>query len=114
MFSWLIDSAHAMGSAGGGSAGGGDGTMIAQFMPFLLIMVVFYFLMIRPQQKKAKEHTALLASIQRGYEVVTVGGLMGRVTAVTEEVLTLEVAQNVKVRVQRSSIASVTKVGGGE
>jgi preprotein translocase subunit YajC len=105
MFSFLVDNAHAMGSQGQGT---GDNPILG-FMPFILIMVVFYFLMIRPQQKRQKEHEALLASIQRGDDVVTNGGLMGKVTGVTDEALTVEIAKDVKIKVQRSGIASVKK-----
>jgi preprotein translocase subunit YajC len=107
MFSFLVDNAHAMGAQGQAAAGGEN--PILGFMPFILIMVVFYFLMIRPQQKRQKEHEAMLGAIQRGDEVVTTGGLMGKVTGVTDDALTIEIAQNIKVKVLRTGIASVKK-----
>ena len=106
MFSFFVDTAHAMGAQG--QAGGSENPILG-FMPFILIMVVFYFLMIRPQQKRQKEHQAMLDSIQRGDNVITSGGLIGKVTGVTDENLTVEIAQDVKVKVQRSSIASIKK-----
>jgi len=100
--------AHALGAQGGG----GDPTQtIMGLMPLLLMFVIFYFLLIRPQQKRAKEHKALLESLRRGDEVVTSGGIHGKVTAVTDETVTLEVAPNVKIRVAKGAVATVKKRG---
>lgn len=87
------------------SQGGFD---IMQFMPIILIFVIFYFLMIRPQQKKAKEHQAMLLAIRRGDRIVTNGGLIGQVSKVVSDAeLLIEIADNVKVRVSRAMIADV-------
>ncbi|AWK85137.1 preprotein translocase subunit YajC [Azospirillum thermophilum] len=84
-------------------AGGGD--MIVQFLPLILIFVVFYFLLIRPQQKKMKEHKAMLEAIRRGDRVVTGGGIIGTVIKVgPEDEVTVEIAENVRVRCLRSTI----------
>lgn len=84
-------------------AGGSD--MIVQFLPLILIFVVFYFLLIRPQQKKMKEHKAMLSAIRRGDRVVTGGGIIGIVTKVgPEDELTVEIAENVRVRCVRSTV----------
>ncbi|WP_448206523.1 preprotein translocase subunit YajC [Azospirillum sp. sgz302134] len=85
------------------AAGGGD--MIVQFLPLILIFVVFYFLLIRPQQKKMKEHKAMLESIRRGDRVVTGGGIIGTVIKVgPEDEVTVEIADNVRVRCVRSTV----------
>lgn len=105
MFSFFVDTAHAMGAQG---QSGSDNPILG-FMPFILIMVVFYFLMIRPQQKRQKAHQTMLDAIKRGDNIVTNGGLIGKVTGVTDENLTVEIAQDVKVKVLRSAIASIKK-----
>lgn len=78
---------------------------IASFVPLILIFVIFYFLLIRPQQKKAKEHQAYLSSLKKGDEVVTGGGIHGRITGLTDAVVTLEIADGVRIKVNRASIA---------
>lgn len=92
-------------------AGGG----LITFMPFILIFFIFYFLLIRPQAKKQKEQQAMLESIEKGDEVVTAGGIHGKVTGVTDDVLTLEIAalkgERVRVKVSRARIDSVKKGG---
>jgi len=87
-------------------AGGGD--MILQFLPLILIFVVFYFLLLRPQQRKMKEHKAMLAALRRGDRVVTGGGLIGTVTKVNNErEVTVEIAPDIKVRAVRETIQQV-------
>ncbi len=83
---------------------GGGGDMLVQFLPLILIFVVFYFLLIRPQQKKMKEHKAMLSAIRRGDRVVTGGGIIGVVTKVADDELTVEIAENVRVRCLRSTV----------
>ncbi|MFQ5666030.1 MAG: preprotein translocase subunit YajC [Candidatus Binatia bacterium] len=82
---------------------------LVQFLPLILIFVVFYFLLIRPQQQKAKEHRGMLANLKRNDEVITSGGLYGKVVALGEKALTLEIAPNVRVRVDRPQIAALAK-----
>ena len=98
--------AYAMGAGGGGAGAGGD-------MSFIVVMVaifaIFYFLLIRPQQKKQKETKAMLSNLAHGDTVLTVGGLYGKITAVAEQIVTLEVANNVKIKVSRGHIAAVTQ-----
>lgn len=84
----------------------GAGGSIASFIPLVLIFVVFYFLLIRPQQKQAKEHQQFLNDLKTGNKVITKGGLHGTITGLTETVVTLEIAQDVRVKVSRSAIAS--------
>nr|WP_321510412.1 preprotein translocase subunit YajC [uncultured Celeribacter sp.] len=87
---------------------GGAGNPILQFLPLILIFVIMYFLMIRPQQKKMKEHRAMIDAVRRGDEVVTAGGIMGKVAKVREDgVLEVEIAEGVKVRVQKSTLSAV-------
>ena len=81
---------------------------IAQFVPLILIFAIMYFLLIRPQQKKVKEHNAMVKAVRRGDQVVTQGGLIGKVTKVKEDnELEVEIADGVKVRVVQSTLADV-------
>ena len=84
---------------------------IMQFLPLLLIFVVFYFLLIRPQSKRAKEQKAMIQALGKGDEVVTNGGLLGRITQVDENFITLKIADNVEVKVQRQAIATLMPKG---
>lgn len=83
------------------------GASIASFAPLILIFVIMYFLMIRPQQKRMKEHRAMVEALKKGDEVVTQGGLVGRITAVRDAELEIEIAPGVKVRVVRSSVTGL-------
>lgn len=105
----LISPAYAQ--AAGGLGGGSD--MIMSLAPLVLIFAVFYFLLIRPQQKKAKEHREMLSNVRRNDRIVTNGGLVGTVTKVTEgdDLLTVEIAAGVKVQVVRGMIAEVRAKG---
>ncbi len=90
-------------AAGGGAAGG-----LASFIPIILIFAIMYFLMIRPQQKKMKEHRAMVEALSRGDKVVTQGGLIGKITKVMEDnEVEVEIAKDVKVRVVQSTIVNV-------
>ncbi|SEO25652.1 protein translocase subunit yajC [Salinihabitans flavidus] len=85
-----------------------DGSAIAQFLPLILIFAIMYFLLIRPQQKKVKEHQAMVNALRRGDTVVTQGGLIGKVVKVKEDnELEVEIAEGVKVRVVQATIAQV-------
>src|SRR4051794_4568089 len=90
-------------------AGQASGTAAAlfQFFPLLLIFVIFYFLMIRPQQQRVKQHQATIAAVKKGDDVITGGGIRGRVTKVTDDEAEVEIAQGVKVRVVKSTITQV-------
>ena len=76
----------------------------AAFLPLIFIFVIFYFLIIRPQSQKAKQHRSFLEAVKRGDEVVTAGGLMGRVEGVTDKWVTLEVSEGVRIRVLKTSV----------
>jgi preprotein translocase subunit YajC len=98
-------SAYAMGGLGGGGGSQGMGA----FLPLILMFVVFYFLLIWPQQKKAKAHKQVLSNLQKGDNVVTASGIYGAITGITDTVVTLEIAEKVRIKVTRSSIAGVLK-----
>jgi preprotein translocase subunit YajC len=102
----LISPAFAQGS-GAPAAGGGFESLIL----ILLMFAVLYFLMIRPQMKRAKEHKSLVEALQKGDEVITAGGLLGRISKVSENYVTLQVADNVEVQVQRPAIQLVLPKG---
>ena len=85
-----------------------EGGAIAQFIPLILIFAIMYFLLIRPQQKKVKEHQAMVEALRRGDQVITQGGLVAKVTKVKEDgEVEVEIAEGVKVRVLKSTIAQV-------
>jgi preprotein translocase subunit YajC len=89
------------------AAPGGAMAMLIQFAPLVAIFAIFYFLMIRPQQMRAKAHRAMLDSVKRGDEVVTGGGLIGKVTKVADAELEVEVATGVKLRVVKGTLSDV-------
>lgn len=91
----------------------GPGALV-QMLPFVLIFAVVYLLLIRPQQKKAREHATMVANIKKNDEVVTSGGLHGRVVGLEDRVLTVEIAHNVRVRIERAQVAAVISGGKGE
>ena len=98
--------AYAMGGAGA-PGGEGQGGGFGAFIPLILMFAIFYFLLIRPQQKKAKQHKAVLAALKKGDRVVSSGGLHGVITGLSDDVVTLEIAPKVRVKVSRGSIAGV-------
>lgn len=93
-----MKNAHAADAAGGASEG------FASLIPLVLIMVIFYFLLIRPQQKKLKEHKAMVEATKKGDAVITAGGIIAKVTDVKDDVLTVEIADGIKVKVKRDTI----------
>lgn len=103
--------AFAMAGPTGGAAGQAGGGMAAfqQILPLVFMFAIFYFLLIRPQQKKAKEHKALLDAIKKGDNVITAGGVHGKVTAVEDTIVTLEVATGVNIKITKTYIAQVKK-----
>ena len=95
--------------AAAAAAPGGAAAFFVNMFPLILIFVIFYFLMIRPQAKRAKEHRAELDAIKKGDDVITGGGIRGRVTKVTDDEAEVEVAPNVRIRVIKSTISNVVK-----
>jgi preprotein translocase subunit YajC len=92
-------------------AGSGSSAFFVQIFPLLLIFVVFYLFLIRPQQKRAKEHEAKIAAVQKNDEVVTGGGLMGKVTKVADDHVEVEIAPNVRVKAIKATLTNVTPRG---
>lgn len=97
-----------------GEAAPPQGDPLMQFLPLVLIFVVFYFLLIRPQTKRAKEHKAMVAGLAKGDEVVTNGGLLGRITEVGDNFVLLKVADNVEIKVQKHAVANLMPKGSGK
>ena len=84
--------------------GGADGGGLMTFLPIILMFVILYFLMIRPQMKRAKETKSMIEALQKGDEVVTAGGIVGRISKMGEQYLTIEIAPNTEIVVQRSAV----------
>ncbi len=100
----FIGTAHATPAAGAG-------TDFLSFLPMIVIFVLFYFMLVRPQQKKAKELQNMIAGLQKGDEVITTGGALGKVVKLTEQYVTLELSANVQVTFQRSAVQAVLPKG---
>jgi len=107
----MFNLAYAMGSGG---AGGGQSGGLGAFVPLIIIFAIFYFLLIRPQQKKAKQHKQILAELKKGDKVVNSGGLHGTITGLSDDVITMEISPKVRVKVSRGSIAGVVRKAEGE
>jgi preprotein translocase subunit YajC len=102
------------GAQGGGAAPASGLEQIVSFAPFILIIAIFYFLIIRPQNKKQKETQKMLSALKKGDKVVTIGGVHGTIASVKENSVLLKVDDNVKIEFSRSSIASVSFVAKEE
>ncbi len=103
----FINNAYADAAAAGAAAQGS----FVEFLPLIILVVVFYLLILRPQFKRTKEQKAMMEALQRGDEVVTVGGEVGRISKVHEQYVGVELAENVEVTVQKSAIQSVLPKG---
>ena len=90
-----------------GGSGAGGGSMVSTFVMFGAIFLIFYFMIIRPQQKRAKEREKLLSSIEKGDKVITSGGVHGIVAGVEEKTILLQVTENVKLKIERSAITTI-------
>ena len=101
---FFISDAHAAGAAG-------QSDPLTSFLPLIIIFVVFYFLLIRPQTKKAKQHKELVGSLAKGDEVITNGGLLGRIVKVSDNFVDVELADSVVVKLQRQAVGSVMPKG---
>jgi preprotein translocase subunit YajC len=95
------------------TGGGGAGGLLGFVLPFAALLLLMYALVIRPQQRQQREHRTMLAQVQRGDLIVTSGGLHGKVTGISDDVLTVEIAERVRVKISKSAISSRT-AGGGE
>jgi preprotein translocase subunit YajC len=109
----FISPAHAQGSLGSLFGGaGGDGGMLMSLLPFVLIFVIMYFLILRPQQKRVKSHQEMVKNVRRGDTVVTNGGLIGKVTKVIDDdQIEIEVADGVRIRQMRQMVSDVRAKG---
>ncbi len=94
-----------------GAPAAAQGDPIMSFLPLIILFVIFYFLLIRPQQKKAKEHKQMVENLSKGDEIVTQGGILGKVTDVSDSYLTCKIADNVEVKVQSHAVATVLPKG---
>jgi preprotein translocase subunit YajC len=101
----FISSAFAQAPSTGGDAG------LMGFLPIILMFVLLYFLMIRPQMKRAKEQKAMVDALQKGDEIITAGGVLGRISAVTDAYITVEIAANTEVTVQRGAVQTLLPKG---
>jgi len=102
----LISQAFAQAAPAGGSDPGFIG-----FLPIILMFVLLYFLMIRPQMKRAKEHKQMVEALQKGDEVITAGGVLGRITKIGEAYIGVEIAPNTEISVQRASVQTLLPKG---
>lgn len=105
MLDFFITSAYAQDAAGNTA----QANPIAAFAPFIIIFVIFYFLMLRPQQKKAKQEQAMIVALKKGDNVYTKSGMLGTITGTTDEVITIEVAEGIKVKFYRSQVGGLQK-----
>jgi preprotein translocase subunit YajC len=105
MSNFFISNAYAQAAVGGSDGG------ILQFLPLFVLIVVFYFLILRPQQKRAKEQKNMIEALQKGDEVVTAGGVLGRVAKLDENYVTLEASEGVTLHVQKSAVQNVLPKG---
>ncbi len=108
LFGLLVSTAHAQ------TATGAQPSAFEMFVPFIFIFVIFYFLIIRPQSKRQKDHQKFLTEVKRGDEIVTSSGILGRVEGLTEQFVTLEIADGVRVKMLRSQIATSQKAATAE
>ena len=100
----MINIAYAMGQGGAGGAGAGG---FSAFVPLILMFVIFYFLLIRPQQKRTKQHREMINTLKAGDRIVTGGGIHGRITGVSDTTLTVEIADKVRIKLNRGNVAAL-------
>lgn len=103
----MINIAYAMGQSGAGAAQGAGG--FSAFVPLIAMFAIFYFLLIRPQQKKSKEHREMVNNIKKGDRIITSGGIHGRVTAVSEAIMTVEIADKVRIKLARGNVSALAR-----
>lgn len=101
----MFDIAYAMGQ--GGAAGQGAQGGFGAFIPLILMFVIFYFLLIRPQQKKTKQHREMITNLKKGDRIVTGGGIHGRITGMDDTTLTVEIADRVRVKLNRGNVTAL-------
>ncbi len=101
----MISTAFAMGASGGGAAGQAGG--LAGFLPIIILFAIFYFLLIRPQQKKAKEHRDMIGNLKKGTRIITSGGIYGTIISIDDTTIGLEIAEKVKIKISRGNVAAL-------
>ena len=101
-------------AANGAAASGGGAAFFIQMVPLLAIFVIFWFLLIRPQQRRMKQHQAKITAVQKGDQVVTGGGLVGKVTKVEDEHVEVELAPSMRVRAVKATLSDVIPLGGSK
>lgn len=109
----LITPAYAQAAAGAAGPGGASAFLI-QMAPLALIFVIFWFLLIRPQQQRAKQHRAMIDAVKKGDSIVTGGGLVGKVTKVEGNIVEVEIASGVKVKAVKSTLSDITPLGSSK
>jgi len=102
----LINIAYAMGQGGAAGEGGGG---FSAFIPLILMFVIFYFLLIRPQQKKSKALREMIGNLKKGDRIVTSGGIHGRITGLSDATLTVEISEKVRVKVNRANVSALSQ-----
>jgi preprotein translocase subunit YajC len=94
--------------------GGGEGSLVSTLLMFALIIGIFYFMILRPQQKRQKEREKMLGAVKKGDKIITAGGLHGTIAGIDEKTVLIQVADNVKLKFDRSAVASIIREGEGE
>jgi preprotein translocase subunit YajC len=107
----FIATAYAMGAPAGGAAPQGTAGGMSSIIMMVAIFAIFYFILIRPQQKKMKEHKKMVEDLKKGDRIITAGGMYATVENTTTETLTVKIAEGVKVKITRSSVGAVVKAG---
>lgn len=102
----MINIAYAMGQGGAAGEGGGG---FSAFIPLILMFVIFYFLLIRPQQKKSKALREMVNNLKKGDRIITSGGIHGRITGLSDTTLTVEISEKVRVKVNRANVAALSQ-----
>jgi len=101
----LVDIVYAMGQSGAAGEGAQGG--FTAFIPLILMFVIFYFLLIRPQQKKTKEHREMINNLRKGDRIITAGGIYGRITGIDDTTVTLEIADKVRIKLARQNVGAL-------
>ncbi len=101
----MVDIVYAMGQ--GGAAGQGAQGGFTAFVPLILMFVIFYFLLIRPQQKKTKEHREMIENLKKGDRIITAGGIYGNITGLDDSTITLEIAEKVRIKLARQNVGAL-------
>jgi preprotein translocase subunit YajC len=106
----MIDEAYAMTGAGGE---GGPGAITGFVFPLVIVMAIFYFILIRPQLKRQKQHQGMLSALAKGDKVITTGGIHGTIVGLKDDVVVVKVAENTKIEVSKTAIAGIVNKAGG-